>query len=242
MSESPAVHPCAPGASTAVAVATCLGAVLLGACGGTGATEAATPSVAPTAVASDPVGTSGAEPSVPVAPGPVEEVVALGPLTLALTPPDPADYRSRSSGGAQQWLPLDVVSDPTSQRWGDILLYVPELSIDPATRAEAPAPDDVAGWLAAHPRLEVLDARDVPTPSGPARQLDVRIPEPVGLLGATEAFGSGPDGTERFTVLTVDDTTVVVQAGTFRGVEGLAEEDAPDDPYARLVGSLRSAG
>lgn len=159
-------------------------------------------------------------------------------VTLTLDATD----RYRQDFGAESTrihlLPMDVVSDPEAERWGDIFVWSPTRVYDPVTQRRQPLPADPMAWLRAHPGGELLRERRVALGDAAGRrawQFDI-------LRDGSEIFGDREgglegDGAERLVLWRVDGTLFVAQAGTFLGKRGLLADDDSDDVLRQVLAS-----
>jgi hypothetical protein len=161
----------------------------------------------------------------------------LVPDALTVTVPD--GWREGGAPAIVHFLAPNVASDPTAERWGDIMIYEATSAIDPSTGHQLPLPADPAGWLRANPLVEVLDERTVQVDGRSAALIDAgRREDGWAFNGIEIANRSFADNHERFILIPVGQRWVVVQASTFRGPAGLAEPDEPSDALAGVLESM----
>jgi hypothetical protein len=151
----------------------------------------------------------------------------------------PEGWRDDSLPAILHSLAPDVATNPRAERWADIMIYEATSAIDPSTGEQLPLPADPAAWLRANPLVEVLDERTVQVAGRSATLIDAAILEDGWAFNGSEAaIQSFANGHERFILIPVGNRWVVVQASTFRGAEGLAEPDGPDDALAGVLESI----
>lgn len=215
--------------------------VVLG-CSGGGGADSQTDSVSAAGTATaGPATTTRAEETAETEAAPAGERLqaAVGGVEFTYVAPDPERFRLDTGvEGAQHWLPVDVAGDPQAERWGDWFLFAPTVIHDPKTQETEPLPDDPIGWLRDHPKVKVLDERETKVDGRPAHVVDVNR-QVNQLFGSDDLPAPEGEGFERYVFWQVDDTWLIAEASTFRGRQGLAEKDTPDDPFLKYLGDLR---
>jgi hypothetical protein len=161
----------------------------------------------------------------------------LVPGALKVTKPE--GWRDTSVAGMLHYLAPNVSTNPTAERWGDILIYEATSAFDPSTRQQVPLPADPAAWLRANPAVEVLAERTVQVDGRSAALIDTgRSEDGWAFKAGEDVIESSAGGHERFIFVPVGQRWVVVQASTFRGPAGLAEPDEPSDALAVVLESM----
>lgn len=190
---------------------------------------------------SEPSGTTAAAEADPAAG--TTTVQLTDDLAVAVTPPDDSTWETgQGSAAAIQWRPRAATGAADEQPWADVLLYAAVGVVDPATGEDVPLPDEPATWLASHPDLDVVAEREVDVLGERAVQVDVTVAGDTDLLRTGEGPVDSVAGAfERFTLVDVDGTLVVVQASSFAAVDGRLPQ-AGTDGYDGVLASLRPTG
>lgn len=178
-----------------------------------------------------------AEPSADPKPQWRAEEAKLGTVRVGFRY-DAARYRSAPDGRVHL-LPLNVVTDSTAERWGDLFLLAPTAVYD-RKQTERPLPADPVAWLRTHPRQEVLRERSLTVMGRPA--VELAVDRDGALLFGDRNGGIEGDGIERFVLWQVDDTWMLLQAGTFLGRQGVLAPDKRDELVPQVLRSLEVVG
>jgi hypothetical protein len=168
-----------------------------------------------------------------------------GELPESFSVTGPGGWTDTVATGAHHWLAPEVATDPTKERWADIAVYRPTLAFDPMTGAPGAVPADLPAWFRQSPLLRVVDEGPVMVDGVASTQLDVEYTEQAvntlanGYLSFTSvAQTNGTPMYERWVLIPLDGSWVVVQASTLRGLRGLTAETEPGDHLTEVLESI----
>jgi hypothetical protein len=168
-----------------------------------------------------------------------------GELPEGFSVTGPGGWTDTVATGAHHWLAPEVATDGTKERWADIAVYRPTLAFDPMTGAPGAVPADLPGWLRQSRMLRVVDEKPITVDGVAGTQVDVEYTEQIvntlanGYLNlATGAADAQTPMHERWVLLPVDGSWVVVQASTLRGLRGLTAETEPGDHLTEVLESI----
>lgn len=167
-------------------------------------------------------------------------------LPIAFRPPPPERFRATDRAqDYQHWVAVDVVTDDTGERWGDIYLYrVTDVHDERSggvlgRAATGRALADLPAFIRTSRALAVHRERRVRVAGGTGWQFDV---SGTGLpvLGSSHLPEIVVGGDERITVWRVGRAWMALQVSTFRGVQrGLLAPPEVDDAHDLFLTGVR---